>query len=363
MIRVAWRQFRLPACIAVGFLVVAAIVFGVTGPHLSSVYHAYLAELARCRRTRACAQVSDPVATTDQLLANAGAVVLVVAPAILGIFWGAPLIARELETGTFRLAWTQSVTRTRWLVVKLALGAVASMAFCGLYTFMLNWWESPLNHVEHNDFSLSGFGLHGITPIGYGAFAFALGATLGLLFRRTLPAMATTLVVYIAAREGDTYGLRAHYAAPETMVRHIGATTGFGLAQTPAGVIVQAPTVTLPNAWVLSARYVGSHGNQPTAAWVARNCPNLPGQGGTQGPGVVHHAVGASQIGVTGPAPASKTAFLHCAATVASQFHEVVMYQPASRFAGFQVIETALFLVVAVLLGALCVWWARRRLG
>jgi len=39
-------------------------------------------------------------------------------PALLGIFWGAPLIARELETGTCRLAWNQSVTRTRWLTVK-----------------------------------------------------------------------------------------------------------------------------------------------------------------------------------------------------------------------------------------------------
>jgi len=54
------------------------------------------------------------------LEAALGLVVLVV-PALIGVFWGAPLIARELETGTFRLAWTQSVTRTRWLAVKLGV--------------------------------------------------------------------------------------------------------------------------------------------------------------------------------------------------------------------------------------------------
>ena len=36
-------------------------------------------------------------------------------------FWGAPLVTRELEAGTHRLVWNQSVTRTRWLATKLGL--------------------------------------------------------------------------------------------------------------------------------------------------------------------------------------------------------------------------------------------------
>ena len=61
------------------------------------------------------------------------------------MFWGAPLVARELETGTFRLAWTQSVTRTRWLAVKLALVGLASMAVAGLLSLILTWWSSPID--------------------------------------------------------------------------------------------------------------------------------------------------------------------------------------------------------------------------
>ena len=58
--------------------------------------------------------------------------VVVVVPALIRLFWGAPLVSRELETGAFRLAWTQSVTRTRWLAVKLAAAGLAAMAVAGL---------------------------------------------------------------------------------------------------------------------------------------------------------------------------------------------------------------------------------------
>ena len=54
-----------------------------------------------------------------------------VAPALIGIFWGAPLVTRELEAGTFRLAWNQSVTRARWMAVKLGLIGLAAMATAG----------------------------------------------------------------------------------------------------------------------------------------------------------------------------------------------------------------------------------------
>ena len=116
--------------------------------------------------------------------------IVVIAPALIGLFFGAPLIARELETGTFRLAWTQSVTRRRWLAVKLGLVGLAAMAFGGLLTWMVDWWASPIDAANQNRFGLANFGFHGVAPIGYAAFAFALGATAGVLLRRTVPAMA-----------------------------------------------------------------------------------------------------------------------------------------------------------------------------
>lgn len=73
-----------------------------------------------------------------------GVVIILLAPAVIGLFWGAPLIARELETGTAALAWNQSVTRTRWLAVKLAVGGLAAMAVTEGLSLMQAWWAAPI---------------------------------------------------------------------------------------------------------------------------------------------------------------------------------------------------------------------------
>ena len=112
------------------------------------------------------------------------------------MFSGAPLAARELETGTFRLAWTQGVTRTRWLAAKLAIAGIAAAE---LFSLMVNWWASPIHKAmsRYNPFTPDSFHT-GVAPAGYAAFAFALGVTAGLFIRRTLPAMAVTLAVFTA---------------------------------------------------------------------------------------------------------------------------------------------------------------------
>ena len=85
-----------------------------------------------------------------------GGAVLYLFPAVIGAFWGAPLISRELEAGTFRLAWNQSVTRTRWTLVKLALVGLTAMAitlvlFAGLLyalpAFVLPHLATPVTQI------------------------------------------------------------------------------------------------------------------------------------------------------------------------------------------------------------------------
>ena len=78
------------------------------------------------------------------ILYSLSVLVILIAPAIIGIFWGAPLIARELETGTCRLAWNQSITRTRWLTVKLVLIGVAAMAVTEAFSLLQTWWTAPI---------------------------------------------------------------------------------------------------------------------------------------------------------------------------------------------------------------------------
>src|ERR1700761_5547637 len=213
MIWLTWRQFRVQALIAAAALAAAAIVLGVTGPHMASLYAA--SGLAGCQGD-SCASAASAflyqlqTGGLDHVIYPLGLVLILVTPALLGIFWGAPLIARELETGTYRLAWSQSVTRTRWLTVKLALTGLAAMAFTEALSLMHAWWADPISKAialgasssvfSGGRFSALIFATRGITPLGYAAFAFALGAAAGALIRRVLPAMAVTLAIFAAVQ-------------------------------------------------------------------------------------------------------------------------------------------------------------------
>ncbi len=174
MIWFTFRQFRTEGIVALGLLAVFAVVLLVTGVHLVHVSDAFE---ATCKAAGNCSRGTNPVVNVDKPLQDALPFVVAVAPALAGLFLGAPLIARELESGTFRLTWTQSVTRTRWLAVKTGLVGLAAVAFGGLLTWMVDWWASPLQAVQQNRFGLALFGFQGVAPLGYAAFAFALGVT------------------------------------------------------------------------------------------------------------------------------------------------------------------------------------------
>ena len=147
MIWLTWRQFRVQALTAAAALAAFAILLAATGPHLARLYAA--SAITGCHGG-SC--VTAPVAFLNRLQATSpypvvyllGIGLILVAPAVIGIFWGAPLIARELETRTFTLAWNQSITRTRWLVVKLALTGLAAMAVTEALSLMYAWWADPI---------------------------------------------------------------------------------------------------------------------------------------------------------------------------------------------------------------------------
>lgn len=118
MIWLAWRHFRAQTAIALGALMALAVILAITGPNL---VHLYDTTIATCGARNDCSAATTAFLSTDRTLYIALTAIVIVVPGLIGIFWGAPLVARELETGTFRLAWTQSDTRTRWLAVKLGL--------------------------------------------------------------------------------------------------------------------------------------------------------------------------------------------------------------------------------------------------
>ena len=302
MIRLTWLQFRMQAAVAAAALVLMAAALALTGPHLAHLYDTSGISVCQAHAGN-CTSLSSRFLSqaragfADKALLGFGNV-MVAAPALVGIFWGAPLIAREFETGTYRLAWTQTVTRGRWLVVKLTVVGVASMAAAGLLSLMLTWWFRSIDLVNMNLLTPAVFSERGIVPAGYAAFAFALGLTAGVLIRRTLAAMAATLAGFAAVRLAVTYWVRPHLIPP---------------VQASAKVVEG-----LPGALRLWPA-IGPHG----------------------------------PVGVPMTIPASEV--------VNSNLHGLVIYQPASRFWEFQWCETAIFIAAALILAGLCFWLIRRR--
>jgi hypothetical protein len=344
VIRVTARQFRTEAIIAFGLLVVLAIVLAVTGTHLAHVGDAFQ---STCKAAGDCATASNPVLEVDKLLQSALPFIVTIAPALIGLFFGAPLIARELETGTFRLAWTQSITRRRWLVVRLGLVGLASMAIGGLLTWMVDWWANPLDAANRNRFDPGPFAWHGIAPIGYAALAFALGATAGVLLRRTVPAMAATLAGFVATRLAVENWIRPNLASPLHKSLSLLSTGGFGnlaVSASTGASSLTAPPVSIPNDWVLSTALLDRSGHALTAQRLLHTCPAY------------------GQIPHTGPPPPAEFHSIHdaCIAKLSATFHMVVTYQPGSRFWPFQWAEMGIFVAAALVLCGLTYWWLRR---
>jgi hypothetical protein len=334
MIRFTWLRFRTQAAIAVGALVIVAAILALTGFHLADVY---TTTVVPCRRYNDCAAVLQAFPPApDRTIEGLMGTLLIAVPGLIGIFWGAPLVAREFETGTFRLAWTQGISRTRWLAVKLGLVGAFSMIVAGLLSLMVTWWISPFDQAYQNRITPTMFHETGVVPVGYAAFAFALGVTAGLIIRRTLPAMAVTLVIFAAVQLAVPFWVRPHLVAPVTTTSALNlgsvvewGTTNAGPGNRPGLFVQTQPDIA--GAWLLSNQVITPAGRPVSTEPVTQAC-------------------------------AGNTSTLQsCRAYVATlRLRQVLTYQPASRYWALQWYETALYLAVALLLSGLCFLRIRR---
>jgi hypothetical protein len=348
MVWLTWRQFRVQTAVAAILLAVAAVALGITGSHLRDLYGS--SGVAACRVRGDCATVEPSFLSQDSLLRNLLGPLLLAIPVLTGIFWGAPLIARELENGTFRLAWTQSVTRTRWLAAKIALIGLATIAVAELSSLMVSWWFNPIDKIEMNRLTPGVFDERGIVALGYAAFAFALAVTAGALMRRTLPAMASTLLAFVGVRLIMTYWIRPHLIAAAHAARPLQSASVLGFEAGGPGVVFVARDPRIPGTWVLSSRIVDKFGHAASGQSIHRfltvACPNIgapPSSGGGR--------------------PPSEGAFQACVSQLSATFHLAIAYQPASRYWPLQGLETAIFLGLAFIMVGACFWWVRHRLS
>ena len=340
MIWLTWRQFRAAAAMLFAVLAVLAAVLALTGPGLADDY---ATGIAACTTQSGCSDFVPQFFDDHQGPFLVVTAVVLVLPVLIGLFWGAPLLTRELEAGTHRLVWNQSITRTRWLAVKLTLTGLAAMTAAGLGSLAVSWWASPLEKAAHTfNFPKMApllFDTRGIVPIAYAAFAFALGVTVGMLVRRTLAAMAITLAVFVAVQFAMPQLVRPHLAAPTRSTIQITESNkeDFNFGADRIRVSAKAADT---GAWVLSSHTVDASGHTVDTIPVSTS----------SGP-----------CALSGPPEQTLSACL--AEITRLGYRQQVTYQPSSRFWAFQWYETGIYTALAVALAGFCFWRLRHRLS
>jgi hypothetical protein len=221
MIWVSWRQHRSQALACLGLLCALAVFAIVVSSSMRTAFaHDGLAGcLARGTGTSGCQNAFHAFMTRFNSMVNiAFWALLLLLPGLIGVVTGAPLIARELEYGTWRLAWSQTVPRTRWLITKLALVSGGLVVLGAAMTAVITWYREPMDRLTGH-FINNVYDFEGLVLTAYILLAFGLAVLAGLLLRRSIPAMVTALVAWLAVKLGVEYLLRPHFQAPATFLQ------------------------------------------------------------------------------------------------------------------------------------------------
>jgi hypothetical protein len=342
MIWLTWRQFRAQAIVAAVALAVIAAGLVISGLALAHQYQT--AGIAGCHVQHDCQSAARAFLTQSwsgsrfSTVFGLGVAVLLAVPALIGVFWGAPLVAGEIEPGTYRLAWNQSVPAGRWMVVKLSVVGLAAMLTAGILSLMLTWWAEPAfaaaaaagpsSPGAFQRLAPVYFGAGGIVPIGYAALAFAAGVTAGVLLRRTMPAMALTFGIFAVVQVAWAAWIRPYIIPPVHSILALGAVSFGAIGQSHGKLLLSVGG--RAGDWIMASQPVSAAGAAVT---------RMPAACGT--------AFNGSQMG----------SFIGCLARHGVRV--AVTYQPDSRYWAFQWLETGIFLLLAAALG----WWCVRRIG
>jgi ABC-type transport system involved in multi-copper enzyme maturation permease subunit len=320
------RQYLVMGVLLAGF---AALTIP-TGLHY---WHAYQQALANCAlnpATPSCTDLAGNLFSTnfDLLLQHLVPLTMTFLPLVLAMFWGAPLLAREYAEGTNSLVWTQSVSRRRWLTVKLLWVLVATALFVAAFSALTTWWSDTFNALNQSRFA-AGFSTQDIVPVAYALFAISLGILLGAWFKKTMVAVGVVLALYIAlVIIVVPQFVRPAYMSPITVTASMG----------PNAIDSKIPT----NSWLVSNSIVDKNGH----IFNRLEFPDMP----SQCQALIQQAQSTSDghsVIRTGPKAIPGDAIDNCLNNAG--FHQVAKYQPANRYWPFQWIETGLFLALAAL--------------
>jgi hypothetical protein len=307
-----WRQHRAGGVVLASVLGAFTVALVLTGLHMADLYDA---AQARCT-------AGGAPCTSDfgGLFNGYGAIVdtvhlTILLPVVMGAFLGATLIARETEHDTNVLVWTQGTTRRRWTLSSVAFALATTFLVTGVTSILVTWWSGTPNSLDGNRFEGAQFDTQNVVPVAHALFAVALGIAAGAILRRSLPAVAATVGVYVAVRTlVSVYG-RPLYAAAHVVTVPLGH-----------GDEVSVPS----GSWTVSRSIVGASGTSADRIQVPQSC-----------------------------VAASRDSIDSCLGRLG--FREVVRFHPASDYWRFQWTESALFVALAAVLTVLAVAVTLRR--
>jgi hypothetical protein len=314
---VSWRLQRTEALLTVAIIGLLAALLVPTGINMASVYdHDGLASCVG-KNTSPCDEAIHVF--TDRFAGVTGLVGWFnLVPGLIGILLAAPVLL-DLENGTYRLAWTQSISRKRWLAGKLGMSVAVALLTAAASIVLLSWWRTALDHLNgrmNND----AFDFEGTVPFGYVLFTLGLALAVGVVWRRAVPALVVAFAAYIASRLFVEGWLRQRYEAPLT-----------------ATWAARQNGPDLSHARLLNERPSDRLGHPLQSVHALRDCvsPLRKRLGSVDFACLAHKGAG----------------YTHA------------VYQPASRFWAFQGIETALFGGAAVVLILFAAWWIHDRVA
>jgi hypothetical protein len=326
-----WRQYRTSAAVGAALLAAFAALAVFTGLHIAAQFHA---ACGSCLAANNCRFPNDNIALDGGPVGFIVEFTLAV-PALLGMFLGAPLVAREIETGTGQFAWTQGVTRRHWLAIRVGWLLLAALAWGGAVGALVTWWSGPRNAAYLNAFNPGTFDVQGIMPAAYSLFAMALGITAGTLIRRVLPALGVTLGGYFGVRLIFMGWIRQHYMSP------VAATYSIAQDVSPSSGA----------SWVLAQGFRGPNGPLPLP-----NADNISAVGN----GFPVTDVPYACLPYLSPhGGRSQSQLLSC--LTSHGYTQYLSYQPATRYWPFQFIEADIFVALAAALIAVAFAVINRR--
>jgi hypothetical protein len=320
---VAWRRYR-PALIATAALLgLLALFFVVRGLQMR---HAYAA-VQECG-TSTAANCRFAFGNFHDTYGNAGPVgaLMVFVPGLIGAFIGAPLLARELETGTYRYAWTQGVGRLRWLLALIIPGALGAAAVAGAFGLLISWYNQPLvatgivQRLHETVFPVTGVAIAAWTLLAYG-----LGVTAGVVIRRVVPAIIAGLAAWTGLAFLGAHARQFDYQAPIASSR----------------LQFDSRNLQVGQWWTHGANPAHVGQGQLNQVLQAAGAPTFTGGSVEAKPG--------------GPTIDPVQYLLH------HGYLQWTAYQPANRYWTFQGIEAAWLVVLSLLLLTATVWFVRRR--